>query len=132
MSSPEHALATVLGAAYALTVLAAPQEAMTEEKVVIIAISAGLVGGIISTLSPEGPITLRNLVLRMLASGSFAPVVVWAFFKLSTGASFTMLPVASAAGLAGIVAWPFANVLGKMVTTNLVKKIITKLFGGAP
>ncbi len=112
--------------AYATTVASAPQVPMDDVQVVIVSLSAGLIGGLIATLSSEATVTKRDLAKRMLASGMAAPGIVLLALVYYVPEP-TLLKVVAISGVAGLVAWPVAESLPKLVPSAL-KTLLKRWF----
>jgi len=117
-SEAAHAFAWIISTAYGLTIAASPQVPMSDEKVLIASIGAGLIGGLVSALIDDAPLTKRKLGARMLASGMASGAMV-------AGAIIYWVPeprflaVGGLALFAGIIAWPISQVLPKLAPSVL-------------
>lgn len=109
---------------------ASSQTHLSELQVIAVASGAGLAGGFVHALLDNVDWHWREYGKRILASGMVAPAVVlgllvWGL-KLET---FTLLPVVAAAGPAGIVSYPIAQLLPKLAPRAL-RDWFERNFGG--
>jgi hypothetical protein len=120
-----HISTAILALAYTTTVAVAPQGPLSDEQMLGVSIGAGLVGGLVATLSPGNQLSLRELGLRSLASAMSAPAIVAAMLwhlELTP----RLFGVVAVAGVAGLLAWPLAQLVPKMVP-KLVREWLTRL-----
>ena len=113
-----HAAGAVLWAAAAVTAAAAPQAPLSDLQILIISVACGAIGGVVATLMSEDVITLRSMAMRGLASVLVAPGIVAAAL-IHFGAEPRLLVVSAAAGVAGMCAWPIAQLLPRLAPAKL-------------
>ena len=109
-----HAVAVLIGSSAALLVVSSPQGTLSDLQVLLISASCGAIGGIVATLMSDAVITVRGMLMRGLASVLIAPGIVSGLL-LHYGSAPTLMMVASAAGVAGMVAWPVAQQAQRIV-----------------
>ena len=129
-----HAAALILSGATVITFAAAPQVPLTDLQILVLSASCGAIGGIVATLMSDQVITVRGMAMRGLASVLVAPSIVSGVL-IHYGTEPRLMLVASAAGLAGMIAWPVASALPRIVPARLkdvIDRIITAIFGGPP
>lgn len=127
-----HGTGVILGSAALLTAAASPQVPLTDLQILILSVSCGAIGGIVATLMSDQVITLRGMAMRALASVLVAPSIVSGVL-IYYGTDPRLMVVASAAGLAGTIAWPIASSLPKIVPERLkdvLDRVIGAIFGG--
>lgn len=128
-----HAAAWIISTAYAVTVVASPQVPMSDERVLVVSIGAGLIGGLVSALLSDAPLTKRKLGAMMLSSGMASGAMV-------AGAIIYFVPeprLLAVGGLAltsGMISWPISQWLPKIapsVMRDALKGFLKNFIGGA-
>jgi hypothetical protein len=119
-----HAAALVIAGAAAILAAAPPQAPLGDGQVLAIAVACGAIGGVVATLMAEDAISVRGMLMRGLASILIAPGIVTGGI-IYTDREPTLMIVASAAGVAGMLAWPVAQQSQK-VAQMAVKHWITR------
>jgi len=113
-----HVMALILSSGYAFTVAASPQVPMSDERVLVVSIGAGMIGGLVAALLGDSPLTKRKLGAMMLSSGMASGAMV-------AGAIIYLVPeprllaVGGLALTAGIIAWPISQLLPKLAPSVL-------------
>lgn len=110
----ETSIAIMIAAATTVAAAAAPQEPMSELSVIAVSAGFGTLGGVIATLIEKGAITVRELLLRMLASTLAAIAMVGGYF-IWTAAVPTYMAVFALSSAAGLVAWHVVLMVPKIV-----------------
>ena len=100
---------------------------LTELQVLLVAWGCGILGGLVHALIEEIDWHWKEYAKRMLASGLVAPSLV-AVAILYVLPSPSLLHVVSAAGPAGIAAYPLARLIPKLAPKAL-KKWWARTFG---
>lgn len=119
MAHDQTTIGLLLAGAALTQAAAAPQVPMSDQQVVVVAVSSGLIGGVVSTLMAEVALAnWREFIKRGLASGMIAPAIVAAAILYVLPAP-TLLLVVAASGVAGLVAWPCAQLLPKLAPEAL-------------
>lgn len=121
-----HAAALILSGATVVTAVVAPQVPLSDVQILVLSVACGAIGGVVATLMSEDVITLRGMAMRGLASVLVAPGIV-AVALIQSGLEPRLLTVAAAAGIAGMCAWPVAQLLPKLAPAKL-----REWFGGPP
>ena len=114
-------------AAYGTLGAATGDEVLGGTETVAVAASAGLMGGFLSTLWGVGAIRVRDLTSRMIASGMVSPALVIGSIYLLK-APQTVALVLCASGIAGLAAYPIAQVIPKM-SVKWFKELILRMLG---
>lgn len=121
-----HATAALIASSAAITFASAPQVPLTDFQVLMISASCGAIGGVVATLMSDQVITMRGMAMRGMASVLIAPGIVSALL-LHYNAEPRLLTVASAAGIAGIIAWPIAQRAQQIVNMAINKWLSAKV-----
>lgn len=119
--------AWVAYAAYGALGAAAGDEVLGGLATVCVAASAGLMGGFLSTLWGVGAIRIRDLTSRMIASGMVSPGLVVGTIYISD-VQQTVAIVLCASGIAGLAAYPIAQIIPKM-SVKWFKELILRMLG---
>lgn len=117
-SDAAHAAGVILWAAAAVTAVTAPQVPLTDLQILVLSGACGAIGGVVATLMSEDVITLRGMAMRGLASVLVAPSIVAAAL-IQSGMEPRLLVVSAAAGIAGMCAWPIAQMLPSLAPARL-------------
>ena len=128
-----HAAAWLVSSAYGLTLAAAPQVPMSDERVLVVSIGAGLIGGLVSLLIDDVQLSKRELAKRMLASGMASGAMVAGVIVFYVPEP-RLLQVGGLALTAGIIAWPISQLLPKLapsVLKNALKGWLKGWLGGS-
>jgi hypothetical protein len=109
-----HAAAVIIAASTTVLAAAPTQALLSDLQILMISVSCGAIGGVVATLMSEEVITPRGMWMRGLASVLIAPglvagLLIWSQYDPR------LLFVASAAGVAGMLAWPVATQLNRIV-----------------
>lgn len=127
-----HAIAWIISSAYGVTVVASPQVPMSDERVLVVSIGAGMIGGLVAALLGDSPLTKRKLGAMMLSSGMASGAMV-------AGAIIYWVPeprllaVGGLALTAGIIAWPISQLLPRLapsVLRDALKSWVKAWIGG--
>lgn len=119
-----HAAALIIAGAATILAATPPQAPLSDAQVLSIAIACGAIGGVVATLMAEDAISIRGMLMRGLASILIAPGIVTGGIVYAEREP-TLMIVASAAGVAGMLAWPVAQQSQKVVQLA-VKHWITR------
>lgn len=114
-------------AAYVTLGAATGDEVLGGLATVCVAASAGLMGGFLSTLWGVGAIRIRDLTSRMIASGMVSPGLVVGTIYIAD-VQQTVAIVLCASGIAGLAAYPIAQVIPKM-SVKWFKELIKRVLG---
>ncbi len=109
-----HAAAIIIASSAAMLAASPPQGPLSDWQVLAISVSCGAIGGVVATLMSDQVITVRGMLMRGLASVLIAPGIVSGML-LHYGSAPTLMMVASAAGIAGMAAWPVAQQAQRIV-----------------
>lgn len=101
---------------------------LTEFQIVVFAIVAGFMGGLVASLSEDSKLTKKELLRRVLSSGMVAPAIVVSIIIYSKVA-ITLLPVVAISGVGGLIAWPIASGLPKLAFGAFRSWLSSKLPG---
>lgn len=113
-----HAMALILSSGYALVVAASPQVPMSDGRVLVVSIGAGMIGGLVAALLGDTTLTKKKIGAMMLSSGMASGAMV-------AGAIIYWVPeprllaVGGMALFAGIIAWPISQLLPKLAPSVL-------------
>lgn len=116
-------IAAIVATSVTTLAAAAPQSALSEEQIVVISVATGALGGVLATLTSKEPFSIRELLSRMLASVLLAPATMYAVVWYMGDRPLTLFPVMSAAGVAGMAAWPLSQHMPRFVPA-LMKRIL--------
>ena len=123
-------LYSMLTTAAAQTVATTAGSSLTEFQLVVVAGAAGFAGGVLATLAKKGEISLREMVMRCLASTMIAPgITAIILFKLGTDQSD--LVTISAALASGALAWPMWGIIPALAKGRL-KAAVMEFFSMVP
>lgn len=103
-----HFAAVVIASSTTIMAAVPSQGPLSDAQALAIAVACGAIGGVVATLMAEDVISLRGMLMRGLASILIAPGIV-TFGIIYTGQEPRLMVVASAAGFAGMLAWPVAQ-----------------------
>lgn len=113
--------------AYVTLGAATGDEVLGGEATVAVAASAGLMGGFLSTLWGVGAIRVRDLTSRMIASGMVSPaLVIGSIYLLKVPQTVALVLCCS--GIAGLAAYPIAQIIPKM-SVKWFKELIKRVLG---
>ena len=115
----------LMALAYTTTVAVLPQGPLSDEQMLGVSIGAGLFGGLVATLQQGQQLSIRELGLRSVASAMSAPAIV-AVMLWQLELTPRLFGVVAVAGVAGLIAWPMAQMVPKMVP-KLVREWLARM-----
>jgi hypothetical protein len=98
---------------------------LSDEQMLGVSIGAGLFGGLVATLQQGQQLSIRELGLRSVASAMSAPAIV-AVMLWQLELTPRLFGVVAVAGVAGLIAWPMAQMVPKMVP-KLVREWLARM-----
>ncbi len=120
-----HISTVLMALAYTTTVAILPQGPLSDEQMLGVSIGAGLFGGLVATLQQGQQLSIRELGLRSVASAMSAPAIV-AVILWQLELTPRLFGVVAVAGIAGLVAWPLAQMVPKLVP-KLVREWLSRI-----
>ena len=128
MSHDGAVVGALVAVAWATTAAAAPQVPLSDLQIILIAVGTGMMGGLVGALIADEPLSPRVLAKRILASALVAPALV-VIAMMQIGTDHRMLHVVAAAGGVGLIAYPVATTVPRMVPSAL-REAIKRWIGG--
>lgn len=114
---------------------AAVAKEISEAAAIGFAIAAGLVGGLVASGWSKEPLDKIGVAVRMGASGMLAPTIVLLIllWRADWGeVTYHAMPVVASSGLAGIAAWPLADLIHKTLLLIKPREIYERVMGLFP